>query len=325
MDEIGVLKETFEPGVPSDLAEKRARAALQARMSPAPAPAARRRRLPPRIAIGSAVMAAAVVAAFAVADLDRAGTAPAPVPGRPAAPAPYLRPVNAAQILENAAESAEQEKWTDPTPQQFMYVETRVLLNQPAYQDKHPNGALLPGKAQYRTVERWQRIDGQVLATEKNGKLDVQTQGVNNANWTVVDWSTIVGLTTPEKVAAWVANPGRVGMDPARLAGQYVLPPDVKAAVFRYLARQPGMKVNLNAVNLDGHPAIGLGRVEEGYLSQQLLFDKQTYALIGDREVAVADHISRGDDGTTAIHQGDLFRQALYTRLVIVDHPGDRA
>ena len=83
------------------------------------------------------------------------------------------------------------------------------------------------------------------------------------------------------------------------------------------------MKVNPDAVNLDGHPAIGLGRIVEGYLSQELLFDKQTYALIGERQIAVADHVNRGDDGTSYTHKGDLFRQVIYRKMTIVDQPGD--
>jgi hypothetical protein len=304
--------------------EQRARAAPQARMSPAP-PRRRRLRLP--IAIGGAVMAAAVVAAFAVAGLGGAGTGPGTVPDTSDGPGsssrPYLRPVSAAQVLENAAWSAGKEKWTDPAPQQFMYVETREMRNQPGYERGHPNGVLVPGEARYRKVQQWQRIDGQVMASMRNGRLAVETPGRNDVNRTAAGWSTLAGLTTPEKVAAWVAEAGPGAIRPERLAGQCALPPDVKAALLRYLAEQPGMTVDPDAVNIDGRPAIGLGRVVEGYRSQELLFDKETYALIGDREIAVADHLSRGADGTTAIHQGDLFRQVIYSKLVVVDRPGD--
>ncbi|NMO53942.1 hypothetical protein HH310_22515 [Actinoplanes sp. TBRC 11911] len=50
----------------------------------------------------------------------------------------------------------------------------------------------------------------------------------------------------------------------------------VKAALFRDLATEPGMKVNPDAVTIEGRPAIGLGRVVDGYLSEELLFDKRT-------------------------------------------------
>jgi hypothetical protein len=329
MDEISTLRDSFDPAVPTEAAEQRARAALQARMASAAPRISRRPRLRLPITVGSSVMAAAVVAAFAVASLDRPGNDARP-PGVPSisapaakAAAPYLRPVSAAQILENAAWSAEQEKWVDPTPQQFMYVETLEMRNQPAEQQKHPNGILLPGKAKYEKFQRWDRIDGQVMASIRNGKLVIEKQGDGGGYWTRLDWSKIDGLTTPQKISAWVANPGPVGMDVDAMAGQYVLPPAVKAAIFRYLAEQPGMKVNPDAVNIDGRPAIGLGRIEEGYLAQELLFDKQTYALVGERLIAIRDHTSHALDGDTKIHKGDVLRQVVYGKMLIVDRPGD--
>jgi len=324
-DEISILRDTFEPTAPSPAAEQRARTSLQNRID-GTAPRRRRAlRLP--IAVGMAT-AAAVVAAFAINGIDRtAPSTPSPQTVSPtkAAAVPYLRPVSAAQVLENAAWTAEQQKWTDPTPQQFMYVETLEMRNQRAYEQKHPNGALLPGKAQYRKIQVWDRVDGQVQASRQNGKLVTKKQGEDREYWIRLSWPTIAALTTPGKVRAWVANPGPVGVDPDALAGQYVLPPAVKAAVYRYLAGQPGMKVNPAAVNIDGRPAIGLGRVVDGYLAQELLFDKQTYALVGERLIAIAEHTTHADDGTVVTHKGDLFRQVIYSKLIIVDRPGDTA
>jgi hypothetical protein len=329
MDEISILRDTFDPdAAPSPAAQQRARAALQNRMAAPGAPKLRRSwRLRIPIAVGVAA-AAAVVAAFAVTRIGGASPA-APDVVRGAGPAaaaalPYLRPVSAAQYFENAAWSAERKQWVDPSPTQFMYVETLELLNPQAYMEKHPNGALLRGKAQYRKVQMWHRVDGQVMGQMRDGKLEVHRQGDGGGQWAFVTWSQILELTSPEKVAAYIEHPdGPVMAMPEALAGQYVLPPNVQAAIFRYLAQQPGMKVNPDAVNLDGHPAIGLGRVLEGYLSQELLFDKRTYALIGERQIAMADHVNRGDDGTSYTHRGDLYRQVIYSKMVIVDKPGD--
>jgi hypothetical protein len=325
MDEISILRETFDPdAAPSDAAQQRARAALRTRMT-APRPVRRRLRIPIAVSVATA---AAVTTAFAVANLDDAP------PARPgvhqqdtqAAAMPYLRPVSAAQYLENAAWTAERRSWVDPGPHQFMYVETLEMRNPPAYEQKAPNGALVPGKAQNRKVQVWNRIDGQVQASMRNGRLEVRRQGQDRSTWGFVPWSQIVKLTTPAKVAHYLEHPeGGVMAMPEALAGQYVLPPNVQAAIFRYLAAEPGMKVNPDAVNIDGHPAIGLGRVVEGYLSQELLFDKQTYALIGERMIAVADHVNRADDGTSYTHKGDLFRQVIYRKMAIVARPGDTA
>ena len=105
--------------------------------------------------------------------------------------------------------------------------------------------------------------------------------------------------------------------------GQYVVPPNVQAAIYRHLAQAPGMTINPDAVNIDGRPAVGLGRTIEGYLSQELLFDKQTYQFIGERMVAIKDHVTHGDDGDLVSHRGDVYRQVIYSKMVIVDRPGD--
>lgn len=322
MDEISILRETFGPDPePSAAAEQRARDALQSRMAPR-ARASWRLRVP---LVAGVATAAAVVAALAIGTTGGGTRVTPSAPGQQpdqtqaVATVPYLRPGTAAQVLENAAWTVEQEKWTDPAPTQFMYVETQEMRNPRAYEQKAPNGALLPGKARYRKVQTWNRIDGQVQASMRNGKLDVLRQGQDNTYFAFVPWSQIVKLTTPEAIAAYLKHPeGGVLAAPDALAGQYVLPPEVKAAIFRYLARQPGMKVNPDTVNLDGHPAIGLGRVMEGYLSQELLFDKQTYTLIGERLIAVKDERGAGDG-----RKGDLYRQVIYRKMTIVDRPGE--
>jgi hypothetical protein len=322
MDEISILRETFGPDPePSAAAEQRARNALRGRMAPRTR-ASWRLRVP--IVVGVAT-AAAVVAAVALGNAGGGTRVTPPIsdqgPGQTQAVAtvPYLRPVNAAQVLENAAWTVEQETWTDPAPTQFMYVETQEMRNPKAYEQKAPNGALLPGKAKYRKVQVWNRIDGQVQATMRNGKLDTLRQGRDGTYFAFVPWSQIVKLTTPEAITAYLKHPeGGVMAVPDALAGQYVLPPEVKAAIFRHLARQPGMKVNPDAVNLDGHPAIGLGRVVEGYLSQELLFDRKTYTLIGERLIAIKNERGAGDG-----RKGDLYRQVIYRKMAIVDRPGD--
>jgi hypothetical protein len=330
MDELNTLGASFGPDeVPAPAMEQRARAALQNRIAAQPVAsvaratpdaASRRRAWRLGIPITVGVAAAAVVAGFAL----YGGTvaAPAATPSGQAASVPYDRPVNAAQYLEDAAWTAERHQWVDPRPDQFMYIETRSLLNDPAYLQDHPNDPIVPSRGRYRTTQEWTRIDGQVIARMNNGKLEVSHQGDHHGYWVLAPWSQIAALTTPEKVAYYLAHPGSVLAEPEAMITELVLPPAVQAAVFRYLARQPGMKLNPDAVNLDGRPAIGLGRVLEGYLSEQLLFDKQTYALIGEREVAVADHVNRGDDGTSYTHKGDVFRQVIYNKMIIVDQAG---
>ncbi|WIN00616.1 CU044_5270 family protein [Actinoplanes oblitus] len=328
MDEISILRDTFGPdAAPAPEARQRARAALRDRIAEAGRPGRRRHwhwhlRIP--IAVG---LAGAAAAAVAVVVTGHDGGMPAPVmpavhqgQGDRPATMPYLEPVSAAQYLENAAWTVERQPWTDPEPDQFMYVETRELRNPAGYENQHPNGSLLPGKAKYRRIQEWQRIDGEVWARTRNtGKIEVDRQGEDGVSWGVLDYSRLRELTTPEKVRDYLDHPGPISMDPAALIGRYVLPPKVEAAFFRYLAQLPGMKVNQDAVNIDGRPAIGMGRIEEGNLSKELLFDKRTYRLIGDRLIVVADERKDSDDGFRVDHKGDVLRQVIYTKQIIVD------
>ena len=331
VDEIDVLREAFGPDeVPSQAAEHRARAALHQRMSSKEQrvtgrPVFRRRQFV--LTAGIAVAAAAAVVAGVAVVATRGGDRPAPgAESLASAPAggvlPYLRPARAAEYLENAAWTAERRPWKDPRPDQFMYIETLQLRNKPAYEREHPNDAIRPELSEHRKVQEWWSVDGKTRASYENGKLVVHKVG-QGEYWTRVEWPTITAMTSPEKVPDAVRGPGSLGVDLDAFIGQYVVPPNVQAAIFRHLAQSPGMTLNPDAVNIDGRPAVGLGRTLEGYLSQELLFDKETYQFIGERLVAIKDHVTHGDDGDRVSHRGDVFRQAIYAKLIIVDKPGD--
>jgi hypothetical protein len=328
VNEIDVLKDVFGPDeVPSAAAHDRARAALLDRIS-GPGPARRRPRWAVRI---TAVVATAAAAAVGVVVLENVGPAEVPQPGtsrpgtsRPVVAAlPFAKPAKAAELLENAAWAAANKPWTPPRDDQFMYVETISTRNQRKILDAAPNGPLVPGKTETVRAENWMRVDGDVMADRDNGGRTEVTKRTAQMSWFTIPYADLAALTTPDKVDRWIAAPKTVGADPDALLMQYVLPPDVEAAIFRWLARQPGVRVDLGSVNLDGRPAIALTWTVEGYLKKDLLFDPKTYALIGDRLVAVKNHVSKGDDGTSRTRAGDVFRLVVRNRAGIVDKPGD--
>ncbi|GAA4253721.1 hypothetical protein [Dactylosporangium darangshiense] len=331
MDETDALRKAFGAAeVPSQAAENRARAALQQRISSKEqrvSTKGRHRRTRFAITAGVAVAAAAaVVAAVVVTRDDDHAPAPkaAPATSSPATSVlPYARPASAAEYLENAAWTAERKPWTDPRPDQFMYIETLELRNKPSYENQHPNDPIRPDLAEKRKVQQWDSVDGQSMARFDNGKLVVTKRGEGNQFWDRIAWSTITSMTSPDKVPDGVPGPGSMGIMLDAFIGQYVVPPNVQAAIFRHLAQSPGMTMNPDAVNIDGRPAVGLGRIIEGYLSQELLFDKQTYQFIGERLVAIKDHVTHGDDGDAVSHKGDVYRQVIYSKMIIVDRPGD--
>jgi hypothetical protein len=323
MDEMTALREAFGPDPePTRDAHDRARAALLQRMEGgAPArPAHRRRRWPLRVALTAAAAAAAVIGVVAVENI---GTVDDSGKGYSTVGLPFPKPASAAEVLTNAAWAASHRPWTDPRPDQFMYNEDRELRNEKAFENEHPNGYIRPGHTRTITKQEWKRIDAQVMATNESGKLEVYHQG-QGVQWGQLNYNDLKRLNTPAKVLAWDKADKNYGVRLDALLGQYVLPPDVEAAFYGALAQGDDVRLNPDAVNIDGRPAIGLGKILEGYLSQELLFDPQTYRLIGERLVAIADHHNtdeHGDDDFTP--KGAVLRQAVYTKAIIVDHVGD--
>ena len=57
-----------------------------------------------------------------------------------------------------------------------------------------------------------------------------------------------------------------------------VLPPDLKAAIFRALKQLPGVKVD--TVEVNGHRVFAVGQTDD-WLHQQLLLDAKSYDYVG--------------------------------------------
>jgi hypothetical protein len=284
-DEMAILHEAFGPdeAAPED-ARLRARTALLDRMAADNVAAGRRparRTTSWRWAIGGGLTATtAAVIALTMAGQHTAVDGPVdrPVGASPAvAQMPFAKPAGARQLLENAAWTASRKPWQDPRPDQFMYKESRALRNEKKLEQRRPNGPLVPGRTRMVKEQHWDRIDGQVTARMVDGKLIVERQS-EHLMWVALPYDDLVELTTPEKVVAWEKAPKKEGAQLDALLGQYVLPPAVEAAVFRAIAKSKGAKLNPDAVNLDGRPAVALRLTIEGYLSNELLFDKDTYA-----------------------------------------------
>ena len=310
MDELTMLREAFGPDeVPPPAAWERSRAALLERIEAASPPRRRARlRWPAWVALGAAAAVAGVVGVVAVTTLQ---------PPSPSS-------ATAVELLENAAVAASRKPWVEPRPDQFMFKETRVLTNPRPVLDRDPNGPLVPGAAVPVVTRNWLRVDGQVWGRTVDGELVVERRGAGGA-WAQIDYDTLAALTTPEAVLAWEKDPKGTGGTLDSILSQYVLPPAVEAAFFRAIARGEGVRLNPDGVNVDGRPAVALILTVEGHRSHELLFDTQTYELVGERIVAIADHTGESLDGTRHIRKGDLFRQALYTASRVVDDVGETA
>ena len=184
-------------------------------------------------------------------------------------------------------------------------------------------------------VERsWKRADGKKSAAIEDGKLVLSDMMPTTPP---TDYASLVALPTePSALLQWIyEDMGGLGETPeGRYSTAYsmlsavlresILPPKTEAAVFRALKQIPGVTLVKGRVDAAGRPALGLGRVTEGWLHEELLLDPATYAYLGERSVAIKDHTSRGVDTAVPVKKGDLLNITVRIKAGIVDKAGQR-
>ncbi|MEV0234633.1 CU044_5270 family protein [Nonomuraea sp. NPDC050786] len=329
-----------QPAPPSPDARTAARDALLQRAAATAPRRTRRVRLPRAgrraVTIG---MLAAVLSAVALVVDPTAVEAP-----RSIVPGMALPAANAQALLGRAAEAAGRRAFTAPRPDQWVYIATRVQgVKQAA-----------PGEVQTartplesRVDRAWTRADGKELALYEDGKL---VRSATGGGMPPVDYATVAALPTdPDALLAWVyANMGdlrNLGADGQvvayRLLGsmlaQNLVPPAQEAAVYRAMAKIPGVTVNPEAVDVDGRPAVAVACVEDGWVSHELLLDRATYTYLGERAIAGADHTApepgvRVEDGRKIINmgpsytikKGTILTLAVRLDIGVTDRPGVR-
>ncbi|NES26288.1 hypothetical protein GCE86_27705 [Micromonospora terminaliae] len=318
IDDITALRDSWsEAEPPAPEARDRARAALLARIAEGEAtvPSPPRRRLPGWArrtgfaAVGAAALVAGVVAV--------GGLGPAVPPARPA---PYVASGPVAQTFELAAVHAETEPFTPPRPDQWTYVELRMVRGKIA-EDK--------GQATRETTRSWQRADGRQAAEMIDGKLEVMPESADLPQvMPPQDYPTLAGLPTdPRALLDWLRTRSQSGKDGDAVSylliesmlRDNVLPPGVKATLLRALALIPGVTRSDGPVDFDGRPAIAMGMVQDGWRQEDILLDPATHEFLGSRTVVVEDHTT--PEGV-ALKKGDVEVELIRVAGRVVDAPG---
>jgi hypothetical protein len=114
----------------------------------------------------------------------------------------------------------------------------------------------------------------------------------------------------------------------ASLLNDNLVPPRQEAAVYRAMARIPGVTLDKNTVDVAGHPALAVSRVIEGYLRHEVLLDRATYAYRGERSVVIKDHTGDagpGEHGTWTVKKGTIDVFSVRLAAAFVDRPGQGA
>lgn len=339
--DLDALRQAWpQPAPPSPDAYTAARDALLQRAA-ATAPRRARRVHLPRAGRRAATigMLAAAISAIALV-LHPAGVeAPRSIVPGMAVPA-----ANAQALLGRAAEAAGNRAFTAPRPDQWVYIETRVQ----GVGNAAPGEVQTPRTPLETRVDRsWTRADGKEVALFEDGKLVRSSTG---GGMPPVDYATVATLPTdPDALLAWMyANMGDLH-DSAegrhnsayRLLGsllaQNLVPPVQEAAVYRAMAKIPGVTVNPDAVDVDGRPAVAVARIEGGWVSHELLLDRSTYTYLGERAIASADYTApepgvRVEEGqkiinmghTYTIKKGTIMTLAVRLDIGVTDRPGVR-
>jgi hypothetical protein len=290
------------------------------------------RRWPVRIGLTMAAVVLAVIAGVTVENLGQVDEQDRREPV--IAALPFAKPANAAEVLENAAASAVRRPDVVARPDQWLYQEIRTTTTV-------KGGGVATGGPYETTTERsWYRIDGEQRALiDGTGRLVVKSQGDDQERWvTGPPYAELAALTTPEAVLDWLRSSRTAGLSMDKAANRRnqsafralnavlrhnVLPATVEAAVYRAIGRLGGAHVNLDAVNVDGRPAISVGWVTEGWLAEEIMLDPRTYRFIGERSIAIADHRIDATDGNVFVRKGTLQIELVRVAAAIVDKPGD--
>jgi hypothetical protein len=336
-DDITTLR-AVRPRVaaPSADTQAAAYAALMERAGPFTSTPERPRRVRlPRVGLRFAVagglalgVAAAAVVASGLGGTHGDGHRPSVLPVLPGAPV-----ASAQAALYQAADRAGARPFTPPRPGQWTYLETRYTSpGKPAL------GTTQTPKSPLKTrVDRaWTRIDGTRTAFYDHGKLITAATG---GAMPPVDYASIVKIPLdPDALIAWVkkdAPPARTAGERdgeafgtlASLLNNNLVPPRQEAAVYRAMAKIPGVTLDRKTVDVAGRPALAVSMIIERYIREEVLLDPTTYAYLGERSVVTQDHTGTGgtgDHGTWTVKKGTIDVFSVRVAAAFVDRPGQR-
>jgi hypothetical protein len=314
-DEITLFRDARPDVAPySAPARQQLRAALLTEGTrPAPRPSAGRRRI---VAV-TGLTAALAVGVTVLQNIDFGD-------GHPNHPA-VLGPVaSAGELASRAIRQAAGSAW-HPRPDQWGYV--KMML---ADSSKGSAGSLNGPPDRRVTVETWTGVDGARTASVVNGKVVVRTRNTKERDGQgVASYRYVLSLPTdPNALLAAVTRQAVPTGDAFSaievLMRQYVLPPKLRAAMYGALTRIPGVRLDTDVTDAAGRRGVGLYRIEEGYLRDDIIVNPVTYAYMGDRAIAIRDHATLGTDGDTRSVKGQILGWSAQLATAIVDHPGTR-
>jgi len=271
-----------------------------------------------RLVITSGLAAALAAAILAASTIRLWGASPA-------------ASAQAADILRRAADAARHQPALTPNPSQFIYIKT--IGRSAAIGDRNQ----ITMQAELHEV--WLSADG-----TRNGLIRQQPRSPSNLSRPAGPWQNTVappcsdttgsgavcqpqpgypaGLPTSAGAMLAYLYRNSHGQNPPPvqafitahdLIGVSYLRPAALAALFGALEKLPGVTVAHHAVNAAGQQGVAVQQIYNG-MSDQLIFNPRTYAVIGYREVVVS--------ASAGLKVGTILYSAAILRLAVVNHAG---
>ncbi|MER6783112.1 CU044_5270 family protein [Streptomyces sp. NPDC000658] len=244
--------------------------------------------------------------------------------------------LTSAAVLEDAALAAEHTGGPGTVRgDQFVYVESQVLSRKDASAGKRG------GPAAHR-VESWVSVDGSRPGlTRRPGVGDLRTPGLRPGNplyYSFPGYDHMKSLPAdPDGMYRWLRTPRR-GLTAVvfphglivplhdedqvlYVAGEAfanaIVPPEQSAALYRAVARVPGITVVEDAVDAIGRRGVGVTRQGTGApIRTEWILDAKTYTFLGQRVTLTED--SHG------MKKGTVLSDTAVLRRAVVDKAGDR-
>ncbi|MFI9819786.1 CU044_5270 family protein [Streptomyces sp. NPDC052013] len=278
-----------------------------------PAPAARRR-LRPVLAAAAVAAAAAVTLVFLPSSGEQGANAQPPSRATVA-------------LLEDIALAAEHRRdLGDIRDDQYVYVDSKVSY---ARYEEGERTKIAP----LHRLESWHSVDGtrpgllrETGRGEWSSEPDAQRGELGYEVTT--NYRHLSTLPTdPDEMYEWLRRtaPEYSGQETdqamfvlaADLIRDAIVPPEQSAALYRAVARIPGVTIVDNAVDAAGREGVAITREDpDNPTRDEWIFDRKTFEFLGERSVAVEDH--------SDVKAGTVTSNTAVLRRDVVDKAGQR-
>ncbi|WP_437094065.1 CU044_5270 family protein [Streptomyces sp. enrichment culture] len=214
----------------------------------------------------------------------------------------------------------------DVRDDQYVYVDSKVSFSQ------HGEGMKTKIPPLHR-LESWHSVDGTregLLRETGRGEWarDPDAQPGEPGYEVTTNYRHLSTLPTdPEEMYRWLRKtaPEHSGQEThqamfvlaAGLIRDAIVPPEQSAALYRAVARIPGVTIVENAVDAAGRKGVAVAREDpDNPTRDEWIFDKKTFEFLGERSVASEDY--------SDVEEGTVTSNTAVLRRAIVDEAGQR-